>query len=141
MKDALGHGSEKRGGTIAHQEGVNQIGGRTPAVNFQNEVNNLSHNQTALALRIDSPTSVEIENIATDQQYRNQGFAGKLLKEITTLADQHGVTLRLDANPFVGTNEKRLGEFYKNNGFIIEPELAPPQWDRQTRMVRHPQKQ
>ena len=53
---------------------------------------------------------------------KSEGAGSEALKDIITLADQHGITLRLTAKPFdTGGNEldfKTLVQFYSRNGFI-----------------------
>ena len=49
-----------------------------------------------------------------------QGFASKVMDTITSLADKHGVTLRLDVTPFgqESLNDEDLSSWYGRNGFV-----------------------
>ena len=57
---------------------------------------------------------------------KSKGIATQVMKDITSVADKNGVTLTLYAQPFSDDNNrlgnKDLVNFYKKNGFVIDPE-------------------
>lgn len=57
-----------------------------------------------------------------------KGYASKVVKEITKLADKHGVTMSLFAKPFGRFDNKldmnQLIGWYKRNGFVQEPNMS-----------------
>ena len=63
-----------------------------------------------------------------------QGFASKIMKKITDLADKHKVSLSLEAVPFgqKSVTEENLVAWYKRAGFKEDPEYSEV-------LVRNPQ--
>lgn len=85
---------------------------------------------------IDGRYCLVITNLYIDEQRNNielssiqlvppgacegQGFASKVMDTITSLADKHGVTLRLDVAPFgqESLSNEDLSSWYERNGFV-----------------------
>jgi len=85
---------------------------------------------------IDGKYCLVITNLYIDKQRNNikwssiqlvppgacegQGFASKVMDTITSLADKHGVTLRLDVAPFgqESLSDEDLSSWYGRNGFV-----------------------
>lgn len=60
----------------------------------------------------------EVVNLHTDPDYRNQGFAEKLMMQVCEQADAAGFHLLLHAKPADGqTDSGRLQSFYERLGF------------------------
>jgi hypothetical protein len=88
---------------------------------------------------------------------KSKGIATQVMKDITSVADKNGVTLTLYAQPFSDDNNrlgnKDLVNFYKKNGFVIDPEYMKnfefdteedaikyaEKYKEGTRMIRVPQ--
>lgn len=59
-------------------------------------------------------------NILTQEEGRGKGYATAVLKLLTSLADKHGVTLSLTAEPFgreKAMNKTQLRKWYMKHGF------------------------
>ena len=67
---------------------------------------------------------VKLEGIVAFEKGKGQGQAA--MNDINKVADEQGVTLTLDAKPFGNDpnslNKKQLIDFYKKNGFNVDPE-------------------
>ncbi len=68
------------------------------------------------------PNRAHVEMLRADEPGKGQGSAA--LKQVTDLADKHGITLQLDAVPVgkTGPNAEALMKFYAKHGFKPAPE-------------------
>jgi len=76
--------------------------------------------------------TIRLGMIKTDEDKRGQGHAGRLLRRICELADQHGITLSLRAEPKalkIGLKQKELVQWYKRFGFAGK-------WNKMIRLPR-----
>ena len=71
--------------------------------------------------------NVRIKDLKTTKP--NQGYASKLLSQITDSADKHSVRLELTASPYgdekTRLNHDQLQAFYQRHGFVPEPGTDP----------------
>jgi ribosomal protein S18 acetylase RimI-like enzyme len=79
--------------------------------------------------------------ITVPMQYRGRGLASRVLKEITTAADQAGIAITLDVDPQdkAGLNKSQLFAWYSRFGFQREPYSMQPN-KMSDAMIRPPQK-
>ncbi len=63
------------------------------------------------------PGTLYISRIKTRDSYQGQGGARELMQELIADADNEGVTLALEINPYGPMNFKQLESWYKRLGF------------------------
>ena len=75
-------------------------------------------------LSIENETTVTLESIQSKS--RKQGFASLTLQQLCTLADQFGVTIVLEIQPFGkrGLSATKLKDWYIRFGFRVDKETA-----------------
>lgn len=62
---------------------------------------------------------VELNIIKIKPEFRDKGYATKILNDITKWADENNKILTLDPNETFGSNKDRLIDFYKRFGFKL----------------------
>ena len=81
-------------------------------------------------------SDLHIDALMTSINQRGKGVGSKMLKELTDMADEHNVTLSLEAFPFGGgpqVEQEDLIKWYERNGFELTPSLDSDEF-----MVRLP---
>ena len=81
-------------------------------------------------------SDLHIDALMTSIDQRGKGVGSKMLKELTDMADEHNVTLSLEALPFGGgpqVEQEDLIKWYERNGFELTPSLDSDEF-----MVRLP---
>lgn len=65
------------------------------------------------------PDSVELDFIGVAHEDRGQGHATRALAAMCRIADDFGITMRLDADPAFGSDFRRLIRWYTRHGFRV----------------------
>jgi len=68
---------------------------------------------------IDSGKAIEINMIRIHNSFRGQGIATEILQRICDYADDFEKILHLTPTDEFGSNKKKLTEFYKRFGFVM----------------------
>lgn len=83
--------------------------------------------------------TMHVAFIGVDKKNRGKGLASKALKELTDMADKHGIPMTLDVQSQGGLSAKQLYAWYGRHGFKRQPYLMQPEKLSES-MVRMPKK-
>lgn len=78
------------------------------------------------------PNAAKLEWIGVPEALQGQGVGPKVMREITEMADAHGITIELNAVPQNGLTQTELRNWYRRFGF------ERTSWRAEAHMIRRP---
>ena len=96
---------------------LNESGLRASPI--QKELRDKYANELQKLILIDSGSGLEINMIRINPGFQGKGIASKILNRIVDYAEDYDKILHLTPTDEFGSNKKRLIQFYKRFGFVM----------------------